>query len=82
MFTIGEFSKITGLSVKTLRFDHEKGRRKRHRPEAPVTQSSPLTQSGASGEAALCQPGVVMTAIGSDAGPSRRVEPTLAPPPA
>jgi DNA-binding transcriptional MerR regulator/effector-binding domain-containing protein len=25
MFTIGEFSKITGLSVKTLRFYHEKG---------------------------------------------------------
>ena len=24
MFTIGEFSKITGLSVKTLRFYHEK----------------------------------------------------------
>jgi hypothetical protein len=25
MFTIGEFSKITGLSVKTLRFYHEEG---------------------------------------------------------
>ena len=25
MFTIGEFSKITGLTVKTLRFYHEKG---------------------------------------------------------
>ena len=24
MFTIGEFSKITGLSVKTIRFYHEK----------------------------------------------------------
>ena len=24
MFTIGEFSKITGLTVKTLRFYHEK----------------------------------------------------------
>jgi DNA-binding transcriptional MerR regulator len=25
MFTIGEFSKVTGLSVKTLRFYHEEG---------------------------------------------------------
>ena len=25
MFTIGEFSKITGLTVKTLRFYHEEG---------------------------------------------------------
>ena len=25
MFSIGEFSKITGLSVKTLRFYHEQG---------------------------------------------------------
>ena len=25
MFSIGEFSKITGLTIKTLRFYHEKG---------------------------------------------------------
>ena len=25
MFTIGEFSKVTGLTVKTLRFYHEEG---------------------------------------------------------
>ncbi len=25
MFTIGDFSKITGLTVKTIRFYHEKG---------------------------------------------------------
>ena len=25
MFSIGEFSKITGLTVKTLRFYHEQG---------------------------------------------------------
>ena len=25
MFTIGEFSKITGMTVKTLRFYHEEG---------------------------------------------------------
>jgi DNA-binding transcriptional MerR regulator len=25
MFTIGEFSRITGLTIKTLRFYHERG---------------------------------------------------------
>ena len=25
MFSIGEFSKVTGLTVKTLRFYHDKG---------------------------------------------------------
>ncbi len=25
MFSIGEFSKVTGLTVKTLRFYHEQG---------------------------------------------------------